>query len=209
MIVRLKDGLLVLSGASDAERADLAQWSTALAGHMLAIRVQDDGTVRLRDAGPEAELRREPINIVYDLTPHPLNLISNLAPTPFELDGRRYASVEAFWQGLKFPSDEDRERIAPLDRHAARLAGKGAPLADTFAYAGKTVRVGTFEHWVLMEAACRAKFSQCVKAREALLATGERPLVHRVRRDSRTIPGVIMADIWMRIRARLREPEHG
>jgi predicted NAD-dependent protein-ADP-ribosyltransferase YbiA (DUF1768 family) len=69
--------------------------------------------------------------------------------------------------------------------------------------------VGTFEHWALMESACRAKFSQCVEAREALLATGERPLVHRVKRDSRAIPGVIMADIWMRIRVRLSEPEHG
>jgi hypothetical protein len=131
MLIRLKEGLLALSGTSDTERADLAQWSTALAGHMLALCVQDDGTVRLRDAGPEAEVRREPINIVYDLTPHPLNLISNLALTPFDLDGRRYASVEGFWQGLKFPSDEDRERIALLDRHAARLAGKGAPRADT------------------------------------------------------------------------------
>ena len=31
----------------------------------------------------------------------------------------------------------------------------------------------------------------------------EQMLVHQVRRDSRTIPGVIMADIWMRIRPNL------
>ena len=43
------------------------------------------------------------------------------------------------------------------------------------------------------------------EAREALLSTKNRPLVHRMRRDSKTIPGVIMADIWMRIRADLRE----
>ena len=41
-------------------------------------------------------------------------------------------------------------------------------------------------------------------AREALLSTGTRPLMHRMRRDSKTIPGVIMADIWMRLRERLR-----
>src|SRR5438105_3395427 len=34
----------------------------------------------------------------------------------------------------------------------------------------------------------------------ALLAPGPRPLVHKVRRDSRTIPGVIMAEIWMALR---------
>jgi predicted NAD-dependent protein-ADP-ribosyltransferase YbiA (DUF1768 family) len=54
-----------------------------------------------------------------------------------------------------------------------------------------------------MKQACRAKFTQNAEARAALLSTGERPLTHRVRRDSATIPGVIMADIWTRIRATL------
>jgi predicted NAD-dependent protein-ADP-ribosyltransferase YbiA (DUF1768 family) len=56
-----------------------------------------------------------------------------------------------------------------------------------------------------MHRACWAKFSTHAEAQAALLATGERPLVHRLRRDSRTIPGVIMAEIWMKIRRRLRE----
>ena len=56
-----------------------------------------------------------------------------------------------------------------------------------------------------MEAACRAKFAQNEVARAALLATGSRPLTHVVRRDSRAIPGVIMASIWMRIRSDLRK----
>jgi predicted NAD-dependent protein-ADP-ribosyltransferase YbiA (DUF1768 family) len=55
-----------------------------------------------------------------------------------------------------------------------------------------------------MRLACRAKFAQNADARAALLDTNERPLTHRVRRDSRTIPGVVMADIWMRIRSELR-----
>jgi hypothetical protein len=55
-----------------------------------------------------------------------------------------------------------------------------------------------------MERACAAKFEQHAQARRALLATGERPLTHKVRPDSRTIPGVILADIWMRLRERLR-----
>jgi hypothetical protein len=45
-----------------------------------------------------------------------------------------------------------------------------------------------------------AKFQQNDLARTALVATGNRPLVHQVRRDSKTIPGVIMAEIWMKIR---------
>jgi hypothetical protein len=54
-----------------------------------------------------------------------------------------------------------------------------------------------------MEKACRAKFSQHAAARDALLSTRGRPLVHHVKRDSKNIPGVIMAAIWTRIRERL------
>ena len=59
-----------------------------------------------------------------------------------------------------------------------------------------------------MECACEAKFSQHEEARRALLNTKERPLVHKTRRDSRTIPGVIMAEIWTRIRSRLAKAEN-
>jgi len=59
----------------------------------------------------------------------------------------------------------------------------------------------------MMERACWAKFSQNEDARAALLATSPRPLTHVMRRDSMTIPGAIMAEIWMRLRARLRRAE--
>ena len=55
-----------------------------------------------------------------------------------------------------------------------------------------------------MRRACEAKFAQHAGARTALLDTGERWLTHKVRKDSRTIPGAIMADIWMQIRERLQ-----
>jgi len=74
-------------------------------------------------------------------------------------------------------------------------------------YAGEEIAVGTYAHWQLMRRACAAKFRQNDDARAALLATGERPLVHRVRPDSRSIPGVVMADIWMALRTRLRRKQ--
>ena len=146
----------------------------------------------------------EPINIVFDDTPLPLRLISNLAETPFELDGHRYGSVEAFWQGLKFPHEAERAEIAGLAGHAAKIAGDTAPKGGVIIFDGADIETGSPDHWALMERACRAKFAQYAPARDALLSTGERPLEHRVRVDSRTIPGVIMADIWTRIRADLR-----
>jgi hypothetical protein len=71
-------------------------------------------------------------------------------------------------------------------------------------YGGEDIVVGTWAHWRLMERACRAKFEQNAEARAALLATGERPLTHILPHDSKSIPGAIMADIWMRIRKSLQ-----
>ncbi len=138
----------------------------------------------------------------------PLRLISNLAETSFELDGRGYASVEGFWQGLKFPSAADRRRIAGLHGGAAKRAGEEAIPAEHFKYEGQKIVPGTHAHWKLMERACWAKFTQDEAAREALLATLPRPLTHVMRKDSTTIPGAIMAEIWTKIRKRLAE-EHG
>ncbi len=135
----------------------------------------------------------------------PLQLISNLAQTPFELDGRRYASIEGFWQGLKFPDEVDRQRLAALHGHAAKAAGPSLKPGDRITYNRREIVAGTVDHWALMEQASRAKFEQHAAARAALSSTRPRGLVHRVPVDSRTIPGIVMADIWMRIRAEIAE----
>src|SRR5438874_1109534 len=83
---------------------------------------------------------------------------------------------------------------------AEREAGLGHACGRTVVYGGREVAAGTWEHWELMERACWAKFTQNENARQALLSTAGRPLTHRTRRDSRDIPGVIMAEIWTRIR---------
>lgn len=192
MIVLTDDGRLVLAEATSNELAMLDGW---IDGCPLTLAADGD-TWRLAPA--------RPINITYDDAPMPLQLISNLAQTPFVLDDRPYASIEGFWQGLKFPDETDRQRIASLSGPRAKRAGDPAPKSDVIAYGGKPIRVGTIDHWELMERACRAKFEQCGAARDALLSTGQALLEHKVKVDSRTIPGVVMADIWMRIRADLR-----
>ena len=106
----------------------------------------------------------------------------------------------SLWQGLKFDDEATRAGIARLSGHRAKSAGHAAPARDVIGYGGQIVRVGTVDHWALMDGACAAKFAQCEPARAALLSTGNRPLEHKVPADSRTIPGVIMADIWMRLR---------
>lgn len=110
-----------------------------------------------------------------------------------------------FWQGLKFDGASERARIAGLFGAEAKRAAEGVPERDTITYQETTIRVGRPEHWALMRQACMAKFTQNEIARNAILATGQRPLTHRVRRDSQTIPGVVMAHIWMRIRTLLQD----
>ncbi len=93
--------------------------------------------------------------------------------------------------------------MAALSGSAAKDAGAAAPQSDLVVYDDVLVRAGTWDHWQLMEQACFAKFSQHAPAREALLGTGARPLVHESGQGSKTIPGVIMAGIWMDLRTRM------
>ncbi len=196
----LQPDRLVLVADSEDERSALTVWRGAHEEFVFALGKSSAGEAVLVSLGPRAQACREPINVT-SLSPDPIRLIANFAATPFELDGERYACVEAFWQSLRFPQEE-RPRIAPLDGAAAKRESAKAPYASHVSYAGEAIPVGTFAHWQLMRRACHAKFEQNENARAALLATGSRPLIHRLRQDSRTIPGVIMADIWITLRAR-------
>jgi predicted NAD-dependent protein-ADP-ribosyltransferase YbiA (DUF1768 family) len=198
----LKPNLIALVPESGEEMQALAQW---WADHKDLVFVRQENSDRggaLVALGPRAEVCREPINVV-SAAPHPICLIANFAATPFELDGLRYACVEAFWQSLRFPLAE-RNRIAALSGPRAKHASEAQPYGSHVVYNDKQIPVGAWEHWQLMRRACRAKFEQNAEARSALLATGERPIVHRVRNDSHTIPGAIMVEIWMSLRAHFR-----
>jgi predicted NAD-dependent protein-ADP-ribosyltransferase YbiA (DUF1768 family) len=203
MQVKLEDGTVLLVAETEAERRELAAWAEVRADRLFRLTPARGTAVRLTDLGSHARLDEPALNITWDAAPKPFDLIANLAPTPFELDGRHYASVEGFWQGLKLPEGPERERVAALAGHDARKAGGRVRYGDTVTYQGRPARVGTVEHWELMEMACWAKFEHHKAARAALLATAPRRLEHKVKVDSKTIPGVIMADIWMRQRARL------
>src|SRR6266436_388819 len=46
-----------------------------------------------------------------------LGLLSNFAPTPFVFHGLRYASLEGFWQMMKYPEGQDDPRAAFPSAH--------------------------------------------------------------------------------------------
>ncbi len=197
----LKEKHLIVVPETPDDELELAAWKEGRDGHVMHLGLRGTG-IALLDLGSQEIVCREPINIT-SRSPAPLDLLSNFAATPFELDGIRYASVESFWQGLKFSSRRERLEIAEMPGPRARKEGEKVGYAATLTYAGAEIPVGTWPHWQLMERATAAKMEQNENAREALLSTAPRPLTHRTRRDSKAIPGVLMADIWMRLRARL------
>ena len=136
----LKHGVIVLVPEAEDEPETFAAWRDAATDHVFVLRAQARGGTVLHDLGPREEACHEPLNVRYRSPDWRIRLISNFAPTPFELDGRVYASVEGFWQGLKFPSAADRRRIAELSAGAAKRARPSAVAKRPSAYRRSVAR---------------------------------------------------------------------
>jgi predicted NAD-dependent protein-ADP-ribosyltransferase YbiA (DUF1768 family) len=197
-----KKDVIGLSAETDEERS-ICTLLAATDGHVFRLHSKSGRGLAFSSLGPQADACREPLNITRSSEAR-YEPISNLARTPFEFDGMRYESIEGFWQGLKFADPERRRTIAGLWGIVARKSGMSARGLSTFHYGDRTIVSGSPGHWALMRSACEAKFNQHAGARAALLGTGQRWLTHRVRKDSITIPGAVMAQIWMDIRRNLQ-----
>jgi predicted NAD-dependent protein-ADP-ribosyltransferase YbiA (DUF1768 family) len=158
---------------------------------------------------------------------HELGLLSNFAPTPFTFRGKRYASLEGFWQMMLYPEGPDdprarfpglewahtRDQVAQMTAFEAKQAGTLAERnmermgidwvsfeRRRFAY--RPARPG--RHYRLIEAATRAKVEQNPEVRRVLLATGDLILEP----DHHQEPGAPAAwhycDILMRLRSELQ-----
>ena len=139
-------------------------------------------------------------------------LLSTFAHTPFELRCGptfiRCASVEGFWQGLKFPEGSpDRERVFALWGVEAKRAGASAPSSDEVGLCGERVLTGSPKHHALAERAMRAKLEQNAEVRGALDATRGLRLTHELLDengarvpDSVTLPAAVFCAIWTRLR---------
>jgi predicted NAD-dependent protein-ADP-ribosyltransferase YbiA (DUF1768 family) len=125
-----------------------------------------------------------------------LGLLSNFAATPFELRGKRYASLEGFWQMMKYPEDADdpragfaglswpytREQVAQMTGFEAKRAGTLAEKnmkkmgIDWVTFEGKRMEYKPKtpgEHYRLIVEATREKVRQNVEVKKVLLATGD------------------------------------
>jgi len=125
-----------------------------------------------------------------------LGLLSNFAATPFTFHGKRYASLEGFWQMMKYPENADdpratypglrwkftREQVAQLTAFDAKHAGDHAEtnmhtMGITWVtFEGKRMELRPAtpgDHYKLIMEATREKVRQNPDVQKVLLATGD------------------------------------
>ncbi len=125
-----------------------------------------------------------------------LGLLSNFAPTPFTFHGERYASLEGFWQMMKYPEGADdpratfpglewkftRDQVGQLTsfdaKHAGDLANENMKkMGITWvSFEGKRMEYRPAtpgEHYKVIVEATREKVRQNPEVQKVLLATGD------------------------------------
>ena len=122
-----------------------------------------------------------------------LGILSNFAPTPFVLDGKKYASLEGFWQALKFPDEKlkgdirkeetyshTRSEVEQLSAFTAKKAGSAASKImkklgiNWVSYQGEIMEYKTpkkAKHYKLIIRAMKAKYEQNPKVQTILKST--------------------------------------
>jgi len=161
---------------------------------------------------------------------HELGLLSNFAPTPFEFRGKRYASVEGFWQMLLYPEGPDdpraqhprlewrytREQLAQMTGFEAKNAGGLAEenmkkMGITWvSFEGRRMPYWTREegeHYRLIVAAMRAKLEQNPEVKRVLLATRDLILKPDHHPEPEASPAWSYTEIWMKLRCELQKQE--
>jgi hypothetical protein len=157
-----------------------------------------------------------------------LGILSNFAATPFTLDGTTYASLEGFWQMMKFPeSPEDprwfvadfswtltRSVVGQMVAFEARHAGDQGSTAmkklgiNYVTYRNKAMVYRTpscDDHCRLIVRATRAKLEQNPRVKEILCKTGSLILRPDHKPEPNQPPAWNYFNIWMALRAELQQ----
>lgn len=156
-----------------------------------------------------------------------LGILSNFAATPFHFRGRRYASVEGFWQMMLYPEGpgdirakapgitwpHTRAEVAQMTAFAAKDAGTIAEAnmrkmgIDWVTFEGRRMPYRSQakgEHYRLIVAAMRAKLEQNPEVRKVLLETGGLVLRPDHVEEADPPPEWLYFRIWMEIRGELQ-----
>jgi predicted NAD-dependent protein-ADP-ribosyltransferase YbiA (DUF1768 family) len=157
-----------------------------------------------------------PLIIAYFDGDSEVRCLSNFAKTPFELDGRKYHTVEAFWQMLKIEDEICRDKIrlleSGMDAKQAGMMMRGIS-SQLFTYEGQLYQVGSEAHHQLLERAIRAKVGQNPEVQRALIDSGDKPLKHMLKNrfgqwrpgNSPALPAIVFENMLVVIRKELQE----
>ena len=156
-----------------------------------------------------------------------LGILSNFAATSFTFRGKRYASVEGFWQMMLYPErsgdpranapgitwPHTRDEVAQMTGFEAKAAGTLAEDnmrklgIDWVTFQGRRILYRSKtkgDHYQLIVQAMRAKLEQNVKVREILLATGHLILLPDHVQEPDAPPEWLYCRIWMEFRTELQ-----
>lgn len=159
-----------------------------------------------------------------------LGLLSNFAATPFSFRGTRYASLEGFWQMMKYPEGPDdpraghpgvrwphsREQVAHMTGFEAKEAGdlgeeNMRKLGITWVtFEGRRMEYRSAtpgEHYRLIVAAMGEKVRQNPEVKKVLLSTEDLVLKPDHRQEADAPPEWRYYEIWTEIRNGLRGEE--
>jgi predicted NAD-dependent protein-ADP-ribosyltransferase YbiA (DUF1768 family) len=159
-----------------------------------------------------------------------LGLLSNFAPTPFTFHGKHYASLEGFWQMMKYPEGNDdprttfsgltwtytRDQVAQLTAFEAKKAGDLAEknmkiMGITWVtFEGRRMEYRPAqpgEHYRLIMEATREKVRQNSNVKQVLLATGNLVLKPDHHQEPNAPAAWHYYDILMQIRTELQKQD--
>ncbi|MGZ4962408.1 MAG: PCC domain-containing protein [Limisphaerales bacterium] len=156
-----------------------------------------------------------------------LGLLSNFAPTPFTFRSKRYASIEGFWQAMKFPENGDdaratfpgldwpytRAQVERMSSFEAKRAGDiGSANMKKMGINWVTFEGRQFEYrpvtpgeqYQFIVGAMRAKVLQNARVRKVLLSTGDLILKPDHKQEQKPPAAWRYYDILMQIRFELQ-----
>lgn len=152
-----------------------------------------------------------------------LGILSNFAATAFVLDNVTYASVEGFWQMMKYPESADdfrssvdypftREQVSQMTAFTAKDAGKIGEEKmrelgiNWVTYQGEQMIYCSLEkglHYELIKRAMWEKVNQNPEVKRILLQTGDLILRPDHHAEGCLAPEWRYYDLWMEIRTQL------
>ena len=210
-------------------RRECARLRHGATGRRVSRALVDAGSRRVGGAWEILPQAAKPGQVILSKR-NELGILSNFAATPFTLRGKRYASVEGFWQMMLYPESpgdprarspgiawpHTREEVAQMTAFEAKDAGTAAEEnmrkmgIDWVTFEGKRFRYRSKKkgvHYRLILGAMRAKLEQNPQVRQILLSTGNLILLPDHIPEPDPPAEWLYFRIWMDIRTELQREE--